>query len=385
MISPEVLFHAFRKNGVSQFTGVPDSFLAPFCNHLIDNANMSTNPRHIVAANEGLAVALAAGHYLAKGEISVVYMQNSGLGNALNPLVSLTDRSVYSIPMVLLIGWRGEPGTPDEPQHALQGEKTLELLETISIPYSIIDANSTVEELVQEGVDRSLETLHPYALIARSGAFLSDTKGREHNADTDLSRNEAIRIVLESLGSESIVVASTGMISREVFNARKALCQGHSADFLTVGSMGHASQIALGIAMNTPAKMVYCFEGDGSLIMHMGALATIGFTASSNFRHVILNNGVHDSVGGQPTTGPMTDFPSVARACGYNDSRSVKTRSNLISTLESFHSAKGPKLLDVKVRPGAVGNLGRPETPLISLKKAFMDKLRDDARNIFWK
>ncbi len=348
------------EQNVDFFTGVPDSSLKDICAYITDHAPAG---RHVIAANEGNAVALATGHYLATGRPALVYMQNSGQGNAANPLISLADPDVYGIPMLLLIGWRGEPGVKDEPQHRKQGKITLALLETMGIPCRILpdnvqDARSCVKELLAQGV----ESGGPVALVARKGTFGPYVPQDAATDDASLSREEAIRHIVDRLGDTDIVVSTTGKISRELYEIREALSQGHARDFLTVGSMGHASQIAMGIALEKTSRQVFCLDGDGAVIMHMGAMAIIGSQKLKNLKHIVLNNGAHDSVGGQPTVGFAVSLTEIARACGYASVWLARTQAELEEALELLHMADGPALLDVRVMKGARPDLGRPKT-----------------------
>jgi len=299
MINPKEFYEELRSQGIDFFTGVPDSSLKYLCAYVTDNTDKKN---HIIAANEGNAIALAAGKYLATKKIPIIYMQNSGQGNSINPLASLIDSDVYSIPLLMLIGWRGEPGKKDEPQHVKQGKITLKLLETLGIPHEVLpenieEAKSTIKKAFQYMTTNNA----PYAIVIKKGSFEEYVLQNKVESNYDMSREDAIKILTDNLEERDIVVSTTGKASRELFEYREELWQGHEKDFLTVGSMGHSSSIALGIALSRPERAVYCFDGDGALIMHLGASAIIGQNAPSNFKHIILNNGVHDSVGGQPT------------------------------------------------------------------------------------
>ena len=332
MIACKAFYDEVHSHGISFFAGVPDSLLKDFCAYITAH----TPPqRHIIAANEGGAVALAAGHYLATGNPGLVYMQNSGQGNAVNPLTSLADPDVYGMPMLLVIGWRGEPGTKDEPQHVKQGAITLALLDTLGIQYQILPDNmADLRKCMQTAMHAIQSKQMPYALVVKKDTFEPYRQPILQQASAPstlaLTREDAIQALVALLDSDDIVVSTTGKTSRELFECRMAAAQKSMAqDFLTVGSMGHASQIALGIALAKPARRVYCFDGDGALIMHMGALAIIGTQPSSNFKHIVLNNGAHDSVGGQPTAGFEIDIPSIALACGYKVALSAETLAEL--------------------------------------------------------
>ncbi len=372
MIQPKDFIEKLRAGGVEFFAGVPDSLLKNLCAYITDNMAREKN---IIAANEGGAVGLAAGYHLATGKTGCVYMQNSGEGNAVNPLLSLMDADVYKIPLLLIIGWRGEPGAHDEPQHVKQGKVTLSLLKTMGIPYSVLDENW--EQQVDEALLAIQETKGVYALIVRKGTFEDYKLQNQINQDWSLAREEAIKIVVDKLREDDIIVSTTGMISRELFEYREAKGQGHAHDFLTVGSMGHASQIALGIALQKPNRRVIVFDGDGALLMHMGGLAIIGDYNPKNLVHIVLNNGAHDSVGGQPTVGQKIDVEAVAKAVGYTDVISVDNQMSLMAAMNHVNNAEidGVSLINVNVRKGNRKDLGRPTTTPQQNKEALMKEL----------
>jgi len=375
MLAPGFFVEQLRSHGIDFYAGVPDSLLKSFCAYLAENIDPS---RNIIAANEGGAVALAAGHYLASGRPGCVYMQNSGQGNAINPLASLTDADVYGIPLLLLIGWRGRPGVHDEPQHVKQGKVTLSLLETMGIPYAVLSADASVAENQISEACKALSAGQVYALVVEKNTFeVHPVHPNELKAVPilSLSREEAIRTVASALAPSDIVVSSTGMISRELFEYRESTGAGHGHDFLTVGSMGHASQIALGIALERPDRRVWCFDGDGAAIMHMGAMAIVGTKAGSNFVHVVFNNGAHDSVGGQPTVGLQIDLPAIARACGYRSVYSISSLEELQSVQCGLADSVGPVFIEIKVRKGNGLDLARPTTTPQQNKEAFMEFL----------
>jgi len=310
MINPKDFYDLLVKNEITFFTGVPDFLLKYLCYYITDNAKKINN---VTAANEGAAISLAAGYYLATGKVGLVYMQNSGQGNSINPLTSLADPEVYSIPMLLLIGWRGEPGKKDEPQHIKQGKVTLKILEDLDIHYKILpDSIEETEKVLEEAVKYMKEKNAPFALIVKKGIFEEYELKTQTKNSFNLNREDAIKLVVNQLSDEDIVISTTGKTSRELFEYREKNKQGHDRDFLTVGSMGHASQIALAIALQKPEKQVYCFDGDGALIMHMGALPIIGQQSPKNFKHILFNNGAHDSVGGQTTAAFNMDIPRIA-------------------------------------------------------------------------
>ena len=379
MIRPEFFIEKLRENGIDCFAGVPDSLLKSICAYITDHCDAEHN---IIAANEGAAVGIAAGHYLATGQPACVYMQNSGEGNIINPLASLTDPEVYNIPVLLLIGWRGRPGVHDEPQHIKQGKVTTGLLNTMGINFDVL---SKEEDKAEKQIVKAIDALgrkEVYALVIEMDTFENyKLVNNQSPINLNLSREEAIQTVAAALGEKDCIVSTTGMISRELFEYRTAMNQGHKRDFLTVGSMGHASQIALGIAMAKPDRKVWCFDGDGAAIMHMGSMAIVASKAPKNYVHVVFNNGAHDSVGGQPTVGLKIDLPSVAKAVGYKEAVSVSSKEELEKLLNySFlhHiSFDGPILIEIRVKKGNRKNLGRPTTTPIQNKEALMEFLKD--------
>lgn len=371
MLSPKIFIESLAAKGVDFFAGVPDSLLKNVCAFISDTLDDRHN---IIAANEGAAVGLAAGHYLATGHIPCVYMQNSGEGNAINPLASLTDKEVYGIPVLLVIGWRGEPGVHDEPQHVKQGKITLPLLDAMGIRHEILSQDETEFRSQLDGAVRHMsETGEAFAFIVRKNTFEPYTLQRHEVNEYPLSREEAIQKVAASLSAKDVIVSTTGMISRELFEYRTAQGQGHERDFLTVGSMGHASQIALGIALEKTDRRVWCFDGDGAALMHLGSVAIIADKAPENFVHVIFNNGAHDSVGGQPTVGLKVNLAGIAKAAGYKDAVSVTTAEDLGSALQALKTMRGPVLLEVRVHRGNRKDLGRPTTTPIQNRNALME------------
>ena len=370
MISSKFFIDSLCSMQMDFFTGVPDSLLKNVCAYITDQF---VTERNVIAANEGAAVGLAAGYYLATKKIPVVYMQNSGLGNAVNPLMSLTDKEVYNIPLLLLVGWRGEPGVKDEPQHIKQGKVTLPLLEAMGIKYAIMSKNET-EFLSQLNYANFYmnETHEPFAFVIPKGTFEEYKLQQDGEVILPLKREAAIQLIASSLSKEDIIVSTTGMISRELFEYRTSAFMEHEKDFLTVGSMGHASQIALGIALEKKKCKVFCFDGDGSTLMHMGSLAIIGSLHPDNYVHVIFNNGAHDSVGGQPTVAFNIDLCKIAQACGYEAALSVSDSDSLCEALKRITYMHGPILLEVKVRKGARKDLGRPTTTPLQNKDTFM-------------
>ena len=373
MIRPLFFYELLKENGTGFFTGVPDSLLKNFCAYLTDTAG---SKNHIIAANEGCAVGLAAGHYFATGAVPLVYMQNSGLGNTVNPLLSLADREVYSVPLLLVIGWRGEPNVHDEPQHIKQGRVTCSLLDAMEIPYCILsDEEAEAKVQLEKAYSHIKASSSPYAVVVRKGIFDSYKLKTNEAVPAEMSREEAIEKIILNAPSNACFVSTTGMASRELYELRDKHGQGHAKDFLTVGSMGHASQIALGIALTREDKTVFCIDGDGAAIMHLGGLTAIGSQRPKNMVHIVLNNGAHDSVGGQPTVGRKITLCAVAQACGYDKVVSVKTLEELQSRLKELCTNSGSVFIEVLVSKGARADLGRPKSSPIENKKAFMEFL----------
>ena len=378
MISPKQFVESLRQRSIRFFAGVPDSLLKNLCAYL--SAQLPEN-EHIIAANEGGAIGLSIGYHLATGNIGCVYMQNSGEGNIINPLLSLADEKIYDIPMLLIIGWRGEPGIKDEPQHITQGALTLPLLDTMGIPYEVLD--DKWEQQLATAISYIHEHNGRYALIIRKNTFdrpnIPTTCSQKQ---LPLSREEAIETIVNSTNANDKIVATTGMISRELFEYRERQQLGHAADFLTVGGMGHANQIALTLALQCNKNRVWCLDGDGAVLMHMGGMAIIANSNATNFIHVVLNNGAHDSVGGQPTVGLSIDLPKIALAMGYKYAYNAKDESELIDILNDVRHLMGPILINVMVRKGNRPDLGRPTTTPIQNKQAFMaqiNKKEDEA------
>ena len=366
--------------GADFWTGVPDSQLKALCDWLM--ATYGTDPvHHVIAANEGNCAALAAGYHLATGRVPVVYMQNSGEGNIINPAASLLHGRVYAIPVIFVVGWRGEPGVHDEPQHVYQGEVTLRLLEDLQIPAFVVSPETSEEELEaqMERFRPLLEQGRDVAFIIRKKALTDAPQVTYRNAHS-MTREEALRHIAAAAG-EDPVVSTTGKASRELFEIREARGEGHGHDFLTVGSMGHASSIALGIALQRPEKRVWCVDGDGAMLMHMGAMAVIGAARPENLIHVVLNNGAHETVGGMPTAAAAADLPGIARACGYPEAVTVSTPDELDAALSEARNTRSLRLIEILCAIGARADLGRPTTTPVENKRAFMDTLARTAED----
>lgn len=361
--------------GSDFYCGVPDSQLKPLCDYLMLKYGINSK-HHLIAANEGNCVAIAAGYHLATGKIPVVYLQNSGEGNIINPVASLLNDKVYAIPMVFIIGWRGEPGVHDEPQHIYQGQITVKLLEDMEIKSFIVSSETSVDELreVMAEYRLLLDKGKNVAFIIKKGALTADAAIAYKN-DNGICREDAIKHIVDVSGDDPIV-STTGKISRELFELREANGQSHKYDFLTVGSMGHSSSIALGVALNKPKTRVWCIDGDGAAIMHMGAMAVIGSTSPPNMIHIVLNNGAHESVGGMPTVANDIGFASVAKACGYKSAVCVDTLDKLDAELTAAKKRNSLSFIEVKCAIGSRADLGRPTTSAAENKSSFMNYMK---------
>lgn len=372
MLKPEVFLNSLRDCGIQFFAGVPDSLLKQICACITDSLSPED---HIITANEGAAIGLAIGYHIATREVPLVYMQNSGLGNVVNPLLSLASPEVYSIPLVLLIGWRGRPGVKDEPQHVHQGRVTESMLSVMDIPVKVLgEDHSAAHEDVNWAVSEAKRINGPVALLVKKGTFDSYSMTPQ-SANVPLEREEAIVKIASSIEDNAAVVCTTGMPSRELFEYRARTGARHETDFLTVGGMGHASQIAMGIALQKPDRPVYCIDGDGAALMHMGSLAISGMSGASNFVHLIVNNGAHESVGGQPTVGMKVDFPAIATACGYASAVRVSTESEIDLALAAAREVDGPAFIEIFVKTGHRADIGRPTSTPKQNKQDLMDFL----------
>lgn len=362
--------------GADFYTGIPDSQLKALCNYLMDIYGIDPK-HHIIAANEGNCTALAAGYHLATGKVPVVYMQNSGEGNIINPVASLLNERVYAIPVVFIVGWRGEPGIHDEPQHIYQGEITVKLLEDMGIETFIIGKETADDEVAKamDGFRAILATGKDVAFLIRKGA-LTDAPEVEYQNDNKMKREDVIRHIVKVSGGDP-VVSTTGKASRELFEARVANSQSHKYDFLTVGSMGHSSSIALGIALNKPEQRIWCIDGDGAVLMHMGSLAVLGANKPGNLIHIVINNGAHETVGGMPTVASAIDLVKVALACGYPNAVCVDNFDDLDRELDKAKHRWELSLVEVRCSIGARDNLGRPTTSALENKKNFMEYLKE--------
>lgn len=371
MIQPQDFFEAMKARGVGFYAGVPDSLLANFCAYVDDQGGRE---QHLITANEGNSVALAMGYHMATGKVAMVYMQNSGLGNAINPLTSLADPEVYKVPMLLVIGWRGEPGVKDEPQHVKQGRVTREQLDLLEIPHWVIDANTNVNEVLHAAFESMQQRNAPVALVVRKDTFAKYKPQNTRIEQSNLAREAALEQLLLLCSEKDLIVSTTGKTSREVFELRVKHGQ-KQRDFLTVGGMGHTASIALGVAIGQPNRRVVCLDGDGSMLMHMGNMPVIATCKPQKFVHVLLNNCSHESVGGQATSANVVDFAKLASAVGYSDYAVASDLAGLQNAWLRLQNASGPVLLEIKIKNGSREDLGRPTSTAEQNKFAFMESI----------
>lgn len=361
MIDTLKFFNSLRENNIDFFTGVPDSLLKEFCFCVTENTSKS---QHIINANEGSSIGLSIGYNLSTNKIPLVYFQNSGLGNIINPFTSLAHESVFKIPMLLFIGWRGEPRKKDEPQHIFQGKITEVILRTLEIEYEILNTNTSESIYQLKRVVKKIEEYQkPIAILVKKNSFSKysfKSKSKQYN----LKREKCIQIIIDNLKSEDIVVSTTGKTSREL-NEVSDKNESKNPMFYTIGGMGHANQISLGISNNC-SKRVFCFDGDGSVIMHMGSMGIVGNNAKNNYYHVLFNNGTHESVGGQPTIGDVINFELLSKSLGYKNYHKLTSERDLSYFFKNtIDSVEGPVLIEVLVGSSSRSDLGRPkETPL---------------------
>ncbi|CAM5206812.1 phosphonopyruvate decarboxylase [Alishewanella longhuensis] len=372
MISPAEFSAELSKLGIHFFTGVPDSLLQSLCAYIDDTLPAG---QHTITANEGGALAMAAGYYLGSGKPACVYMQNSGLGNVVNPLTSLTDAEVYRIPALLIIGWRGEPGVKDEPQHVKQGRITPLMLDNLNIPWQVLEASSDINTVLAQSFADLERTGAPVALLVRKNTFAEYKLAKPAANPDSLSREDALATILECSDNSDVMVSTTGKTSRELYELREARNESQR-DFLTVGAMGHTSSIALGVALSTPNRRVICLDGDGSFLMHMGGAAIIAASGATNLIHVVLNNEAHESVGSQPTVAGRIDFAGLSKALGYRGYFVADSAASLQRVWLDVAEQSGPVLLEVKIRTGSRADLGRPASTPVANKQAFMGHCR---------
>jgi phosphonopyruvate decarboxylase len=369
MLDPKKYLDVLKDSGVTFSSGVPDSLLKELCACISDKFDPN---KHIIAANEGAAVGLAIGHHIATGGIPLVYFQNSGLGNVINPLLSLASPEIYGIPMLFVVGWRGEPGVKDEPQHLHQGRVMMPLIEAMEIPKFILSTDPLVAETqTRKATKLAFDERTPVMIVVKKGSF-QNYSSTSKTQNKKISREEAIIKAAESVEENAVVVATTGMASRELFEYRAFNQLGHHKDFLTVGGMGHANQIALGIALGQPTRPVYCFDGDGASIMHMGSLSIIGQSMCHNFTHIVFNNGVHGSVGGQPTVAFDIELTEIARGCGYKSVFKTDSLIDLELSIDKSMETKGPVFIEVQTTSTNRKDLGRPTSTPAQNKEELM-------------
>ena len=374
MIDPARFVADLDALGIELYTGVPDSLLKHLCAHIMEELPRES---HVITANEGAAVGIAIGHYLRTGDPALVYLQNSGFGNTINPLLSLADPDVYGVPMVLLVGWRGQPGVKDEPQHVKQGRIMEALLDAMELPWAVLPHEAeAANACMREAVAVARADCTPYVVLVEKDTFAASSSAGVAGPGTSLSsREDALIALVDVLGDATINVSTTGMLSRELFEYRQRAGQHGGRDFLTVGGMGHASSIAMGVAMHESGREVWCLDGDGAALMHLGTLAVLADHGARNLFHVVFNNGVHDSVGGQPTSIGVVDLAATARAVGYGYAASVTSLGELPARVAEMRDAGGPALLELRVRPGNRADIGRPTRTPAQSKTAFMDAL----------
>lgn len=373
MIKPQKFYECLIKNEIDFFTGVPDSLLKNICAYISDHSTKN----HIIAANEGNAIAIAMGYHMASEKIPMVYMQNSGLGNTINPLLSLADEAVYSIPMILMIGWRGKPGISDEPQHIKQGRIHNSLIDALEIPHFHLTSESNFEEVINKAKSAAEKKSAPSVISVAKNTFEKYTLKSVEKFNFEMSREEAIEQIAEMVDHKDVIISTTGKASRELFEFRNKKNDTHERDFLTVGGMGHASQIALGIALTKESRTIYCIDGDGSFLMHSGSMGIIGSTRLKNFKHIIINNGSHDSVGGQPTVALKIDLEKISNGFNYTKTFKVTKKEDLNKKFTDFKNCEGPCLLEIYVNKGSRKNLGRPTISPKNNKKDFISFLKD--------
>ena len=373
VISPKDYYDHLKSENINFFTGVPDSLLKDFCFYISDKSK-----NHIIAANEGNALSLAIGYHISTEKIPAVYLQNSGLGNLINPLLSLADKDVYSIPILLIIGWRGNPNGKDEPQHKKQGKVMLEMLHSMKIPFEVLKKNDNTSKIKQKTskiIKNITRNNAPAAIVVEKGVFNSYSHKKLLKCKYKLSRNDAMRIILKKISKKSIIVSTTGFTSRELFEYRKENPGIRNSDFLTVGGMGHANQIAAGIALHNK-KHVYCFDGDGAVIMHMGSLAINGSLNIRNLKHIVFNNGSHESVGGQPTVGYMISIKDIAKNCGYKLTLKAETSQQIQKAIQEIRKFNGAALLEIMVSNNTKSDLSRPDKSPCDNKLELMSFLK---------
>ena len=372
MIKIEDLYKIFSKNNIEFFTGVPDSLMKDFSNFLEDNISET---KHLISCNEGNSVSYGIGYHLVTNKIPLIYLQNSGLGNIINPITSMINQRVYSIPMLFMIGWRGEIGIKDEPQHLFQGEITEKQLTLLDIEYEVMDSNiDNCNYQISEIVNKIKISKKPYALLVRKNTFSKYSKKKIIKNHSFLNREKCIEILMNSLEKHDIVISTTGKTSRELNEKSKSFTNPY---FMSIGGMGHSNQIALAIAENTKKK-VFCFDGDGSILMHLGGLATIGERGNKNFHHVIFDNEAHESVGGQKTVSYNINFEKLCYSLGYKKYFKILDYNSIGEVIKKINADEfGPTMIHIKVKCFSRDNLSRPNLTPLEHKANFKKKLSE--------
>lgn len=367
MIRPEWLYQYLKEQGINFFTGVPESLLKHFLKYIQEH---TTSDKHIITANEGLAIALASGYHFRTGKLPLVYLQNSGLGNAINPLTSLADKEMYSVPMLLLIGWRGRPGTSDEPQHKKMGRITVPMLEVLEIPYFTLDDNEdSTSRKIGDAIAEATTKQKPVALLVPEEIF-EKYNGFEAEDSYSLKREEVIKTIIANLNGDEVVICTTGKIGREFYEQNLLADKKINKYLLSVGAMGHANHIALGIKGDANKK-VLILDGDGAILMHMGALPIIARQAQNNFIHIVLNNGSHESVGGQPTEGFFADLCGIAKASGYKKTYCISDETELEQWLKNNLETAETQFVEIRISRSSRSDLGRPFGNTVKWKEDF--------------
>lgn len=364
MINTRNLFNSIKKDNINFFTGVPDSVLKNFTKLLSNN-----HKNHLLATNEGSAISIGIGYHLSTKKIPCIYMQNSGLSNAINPLISIAHKGIYSIPMLLLVGWRGSPGINDEPQHKIKGKITLNLLKLLGIKYIILNKDKDLIKLKKLILYAKKNSCPVACLIKKSTLKKINKNEKIKHPISNIFRKDVIKLILQTIKKDTKIISTTGYTSRELYQIRKIENFKKGKDFYMVGGMGHSVSVALGCVINSN-QQVFCLDGDGSVLMHLGALRTAGYLKNSNFKHIVLNNNSHESVGGQLTNAIDIDFKNFSKSIGYKNYFKISTH-NYIKILKKFVKLKGPSLLEVIISNGALKNLSRPKN-LIAIKDKFM-------------
>ena len=359
MISTVNFIDELKRNSIDFFTGVPDSVLKKLSNKF----EKFDKNKHVLAFNEGSAIALGIGYHLATNKIPCIYLQNAGLGNAINPLVSIAHKNVYSIPLLMVIGWRGSPNRKkDEPQHNVKGKITRKLLSTLGIKNIVIKNKKDLLKL-RKLIKFSKQKKIPVACLIEQNSLVEKNKPSiklKSNFGSNIERSDVIYELLHSIKNDTKIVSTTGYTSRELNQIRREKKLGRGKDFYMVGGMGHSSMVALGLSLKLK-KQIICLDGDGSLLMHMGSLRSAGIFAKKNFKHILLNNAVHESVGEQRTFSENLDFLKLVKKLGYRNSYKTSKKNKLKKIINIFLKSKGPSFLEIKIKTGTIKNLTRPK------------------------